>query len=209
MSNFLAIDTSSRYLTVLAQKGERQVLRHYADCAMKHSVILMDEIDAVLREAQLKPEECDFFAAVTGPGSFTGIRIGIATVKGFALATGKPVLGVTAFDLIAYNVADENFCVVIDAGRNNYYLCSYPNEPQEYCYLSEEEVKKLNKKLYGFEDLPFENYTKLDVKNCLHPAICLNKRNFSKNIQALYVRKSQAEEMRERRQSSGADGGTK
>ena len=203
MSNFLAIDTSSRYLTVLAQKGDRQVLRHLSECAMKHSQILMDEIDAALSEAELKPEECDFFAAVTGPGSFTGIRIGIATVKGFALATGKPLLGVTAFDMIAYNVADENFCVVIDAGRKYYYLCSYPGGENEYKYLSEEEVKNLNKKLYGFEDLPFENYVKLDIKNCLPPAIYLNKRGFSKNIQALYVRKSQAEEVREKRLKAG------
>lgn len=202
MSNFLAIDTSSRYLTVLAQKGDRQVLRHLPECAMKHSQILMDEIDAALTEAELKPDECDFFAAVTGPGSFTGIRIGIATVKGFALATKKPLLGVTAFDMIAYNVADENFCVVIDAGRNYYYLGSYFGGAKEYKYLSGEEVKGLNAKLYGFEDLPFENYSKLDVKSCLHPAICLNERDFSKNIQALYVRKSQAEEVREKRLKS-------
>lgn len=201
MSNFLAIDTSSRYLTVLAQKGDKKVLRHYAECAMKHSQILMDEIDAALTEAELKPEECDFFAAVTGPGSFTGIRIGIATVKGFALATGKPLLGVTAFDLIAYNVADENFGVVIDAGRKYYYLCSYLGGAKEYKYFSEEEVKSFNKKLYGFEDLPFENYLKLDVKNCLHPAICLNERNLSNNIQALYVRKSQAEENAQKRET--------
>lgn len=203
MSNFLAIDTSSRYLTVLAQKGNRQVLRHLSECAMKHSQILMDEIDSALSEAQLKPDECDFFAAVTGPGSFTGIRIGIATVKGFALATGKPLLGVTAFDMIAYNVEDKNFCVVIDAGRNYYYVGTYSDGKNEYCYLSEEEVKNLKKRLYGFEDLPFENYIKLDVKYCLPPAICLNERNFSKNIQALYVRKSQAEEVREKRLKQG------
>ena len=203
MSNFLAIDTSSRYLTVLAQKGDKQVLRHMSECAMKHSQILMDEIDAALTEAKLKPAECDFFAAVTGPGSFTGIRIGIATVKGFALATGKPLLGVTAFDLIAYNVADENFCVVIDAGRNHYYVCSYQGGAKSYCYLSEEEVKNLKNKLYGFEELPFENYFKLDIKNCLHPAICLNERNLSKNIEALYVRKSQAEEVRDAHLKSG------
>lgn len=165
---------------------------------MKHSQILMDEIDAALAMAELNPDECDFFAAVTGPGSFTGIRIGIATVKGFALATQKPLLGVTAFDMIAYNVADENFGVVIDAGRKYYYLCSYFGGAKEYKYLSEEEVKNLKTKLYGFEDLPFENYSKLDVKNCLHPAICRDKRDFSKNIQALYVRKSQAEEVREK-----------
>ena len=147
MSNFLAIDTSSRYLTVLAQKGKKQVLRHMSECAMKHSQILMDEIDAALSEAELKPEECDFFAAVTGPGSFTGIRIGIATVKGFALATDKPLLAVTAFDLIAYNVADENFCVVIDAGRNSYYVGTYLGGAKSYDYLTEEQVKNLNKKL--------------------------------------------------------------
>lgn len=203
MSNFLAIDTSSRYLTVLVQKGDKQVLRHLSECAMKHSQILMDEIDAALSEAELRPEECEFFAAVTGPGSFTGIRIGIATVKGFALATGKPLMGVTAFDLIAYNVADENFCVVIDAGRKYYYVCSYQNGAKSYNYLSEEEVKSLKIKLYGFEDLPFENYLKLDVRNCLHPAICRNERNLSKNIEALYMRKSQAEEVREARLKSG------
>lgn len=91
MSNFIAIDTSSRYLTVVAQKGERFVLRHLPECAMQHSVILMDEIDKALDELSLTPAECDFFAAVVGPGSFTGIRIGIAAVKGFALATGKKI----------------------------------------------------------------------------------------------------------------------
>ena len=50
MSNFLAIDTSSRYLTVLAQKGDKRVLRHGTDCAMRHSVILMDEVQKALEE---------------------------------------------------------------------------------------------------------------------------------------------------------------
>ena len=91
MSNYLALDTSSRYLTVLAVKGEKKVLRHSADCAMQHSVRLMGEVEAALEEAGLTPAECDFFAAVTGPGSFTGIRIGIATAKGFSKGAEKPL----------------------------------------------------------------------------------------------------------------------
>ena len=75
MSNFLAIDTSSRYLTVLAVNGEKKVLRHRDDCAMRHSVILMEEIDAAFEGAGLSPSECDFFAAVTGTGYFNFIRI--------------------------------------------------------------------------------------------------------------------------------------
>lgn len=199
MSNFLAIDTSSRYLTVLAQKGEKVVLRHVDDCAMNHSVILMDEIDAALTEADLRPDECDFFAAVTGPGSFTGIRIGIATIKGFAFAAKKPLCSVTSFDMLAYNVNSENFYIVIDAAHSHYYVCGYGAGNKitlGACYLSAEQVQSLEYPLFGFEDLPLKNYTKLNVKNCLHPAICRGLAHLSDEMHALYVRKSQAEEAR-------------
>ena len=196
MSNFLAIDTSSRYLTVLAQKGERVVLRHLPDCSMQHSVILMGEIERALNEAELTPADCDFFAAVTGPGSFTGIRIGISTVKGLALGAGKPLLGLTSFELIAYNVKSENFCVCIDAAHSHCYAQGFKGFSLAPSYLSFETVSSLGCKLYGFEDLPFENYTKIDVKNCLHPAICSIEGKISGDISALYVRKSQAEEGR-------------
>lgn len=195
MSNFLAVDTSSRYLTVLAVKGGKAVLRHVPDCALQHSVALMGEIDAALKEAQLAPAECDFFAAVTGPGSFTGIRIGISTVKGFAVATGKPLVAVTAFELIAYNVEDNNFYVVIDAAHSHYYVCGFGNGLNP-CYMGAEEVAGLGAPLYGFEDLPFENYKKLDIKDCLYPAVVRCSKNLSCNMHALYVRKSQAEEGR-------------
>lgn len=199
MSNFLAIDASSRYLTVLAVKGDKKVLRHVPDCAMKHSVILMDEIDAAFNEAGLTPAECDFFCAVTGPGSFTGIRIGIATAKGFALGTGKPLLSVTSFDLIAYNVNSENFYAVIDAAHSHYYVCGFGAGRKitlEPCYKSEEEVAAFEYPLYGFEDLTLSNYTKLNASGLLYNAVIENKEKISSEMRALYVRKSQAEEGR-------------
>lgn len=199
MSNFLAVDTSSKHLTVLAVKGEKVVLRHVSDCALKHSVVLMDEVDNALKEAELAPEECDFFAAVTGPGSFTGIRIGISTVKGFAVATGKPLVAVTAFELLAYNVEDDNFYTVIDAAHSHYYACGFNRDKKvilEPSYLSEAEVEKLGAKKYGFEDLPLRNYVKLDIRNCLYPAVIAKSALKSDKMQALYVRKSQAEENR-------------
>lgn len=170
---------------------------------MQHSVILMDEIDKALNEISLSPCECDFFAAVVGPGSFTGIRIGIATAKGFALAAGKRLLAITSFDLIAYNVTDENFYAVIDAGRGSYYVCGYAVAADgtkavavQPCYMSGESVSALNAPLYGFEDLPLANYVKIDIKNSLRPAVCANKAHLTDEIYALYVRKSQAEENR-------------
>ena len=195
MSNFLAIDTSSEYLTVLAKKGESKVLRHLPECAMQHSVILMGEIERALDELKLKPEECDFFAAVTGPGSFTGIRIGIATIKGFALAAGKPVKSVTAFDLIAYNVNSKKFLSVIDAAHGHYYVCGYTNGKITLppAYLSAAEVSALELPLYGIGNLPLENYTKLGAENCLYKAV-INCPFATEGMHALYVRKSQAEE---------------
>ena len=198
MSNFLAVDTSSRYLTVLAVKGETVVLRHIPDCALQHSVVVMGEVDKALKEADLSPEECDFFAAVTGPGSFTGIRIGISTVKGFAVATGKPLVSVTAFELLAYNIEDDNFYTVIDAAHSHYYVCGFDRDKKVIlnpCYLSEAEVESKGA-LYGFENLPLKNYKKVQIENCLYPAV-LSKSEFkSDKMQALYVRKSQAEEGR-------------
>ncbi len=102
--SFVAVDTSSKYLTVLVRKDGRDTLRFTPECAMRHSVILMDELDKVFREAGMEPADADFFAAVTGPGSFTGIRIGISAVKGFSLATGKPMMGISSFDLFADSV---------------------------------------------------------------------------------------------------------
>ena len=196
MSNYLAIDASSRYLTVVAKKGENLIVRHLSDCAMKHSVIIMDEVDAAFKEANLTPAECDFFCAVTGPGSFTGIRIGISTIKGLALGAEKPLLGITSFDLIAYNVNNENFCVVIDAAHSHFYVKGDGEKGCAPAYLSLEEVEGLNCPLYGFEDLSLKNYTKLNIKDCLPVAIEKSDGNLSEDIAALYVRKSQAEEGR-------------
>lgn len=195
--NYLAIDTSSRYLTVLAKKGEKVILRHIPDCAMKHSVVLMDEIDLALKQAQLLPEECGFFAAVTGPGSFTGIRIGISCAKGFALALDKPLLGVTSFDNIAYNVKGENFYTVIDAAHGYFYIKGYGAAESEPSYKSAEEVNALPFKKYGFEQLSLSDYSRVEIKDCLKSAVegCL-KKGFTPDISALYVRKSQAEEGR-------------
>ncbi|MDE6869002.1 MAG: tRNA (adenosine(37)-N6)-threonylcarbamoyltransferase complex dimerization subunit type 1 TsaB [Clostridia bacterium] len=197
MSNFLAIDTSSRYLTVLARKGDKKKLVHLKDCAMKHSCVLMGEIQRAMDAVGLKPDECDFFCAVTGPGSFTGIRIGVATAKGFAVGADKPVRAVTTFDLIAYNVNSENFYTVIDAAHGYYYVCGYGGGKitMPPSYISRSEVEKLSP-LFGTEDLDLENYTRLNAGDCLESAVNGSRDTEISELRALYVRKSQAEEGR-------------
>ncbi len=200
MTDFLAVDTSSKHLTVIARRGDKIVRRYTDECAMKHSVILMGEIDEALKQAGMKPQDCDFFAAVTGPGSFTGIRIGISAAKGMAFASGKKLLGVTSFDLIAYNVDScGNFAVAIDAMHGMYYLCGYGADKKvniSPCYVSGDYINSLGVPVYGFEELPLENYTKLNAGDCLFNAVCALSDNLTDTVHALYVRKSQAEEAR-------------
>ena len=87
--NFLAVDTSSDYLSVVAVKDGKCYSAFVPDCAMKHSVTLMTKVDEIFEESGLRPENLDFFSATVGAGSFTGIRIGISAIKGLALACGK------------------------------------------------------------------------------------------------------------------------
>lgn len=194
MSNYLAIDTSSRHLTVVAKKGDDVITKFLPDCSMQHSVLLMDEVEAALSEADLAPAECDFFCAVTGPGSFTGIRIGVATAKGLALGAGKKLLGLTAFDVVAYNVNSKNFCVIIDAAHSHFYAKGYGQNAFGPSYIGRDEAEALGCPLFGFEDLTLKNYQKLNISRCLPVAVERAEGNLSDDISALYVRKPQAEE---------------
>lgn len=198
MSNFLAVDTSSKHLTVAAVKGEKEVVNFIPDCAMRHSVTLMDEIEKALSEAELTLDECDYFVAVTGPGSFTGIRIGISCVKGFATALGKKAAGVTAFGLVSYNVNSGcPYLVAIDAAHDHFYVCGYGADGAEDVsprYLPRSEVEKFGRPIYGFESLDLPGYARVDVRDCLVGAA--KNCGGTDGVSALYVRKSQAEEER-------------
>ncbi len=197
-ASYVAVDTSSKYLTVLACFKGRKVLRYTPECAMRHSVILMDEIDKALKEAGMEPADADFFAAVTGPGSFTGIRIGISAVKGFALACSKPMMGITSFELFADNITADAFHVVIDAGHDHYYVQGYEgSNASRPAFVPGDTVRAYAEPLYGFEDLPLANYTRLSPGDMLEGAVCSGRHPLGEAIEALYVRKSQAEEARE------------
>lgn len=205
MRNFLAVDTSGDHLSVVVEKDGKRFSTFAEKCAMKHAATLMSAVDETLEKADMRLSECDFFAAVVGAGSFTGIRIGIATAKGFALAFSKPTLPITSFDVAAYNGIDaqdgRRLCLV-DALHDCYYACGYENG--EVCfapaYLTEEEVFALAKEgyaLFGKKGLPIAEktqVTEIDVVNGLFAAAeALSEKGNFEELSALYVRKSSAE----------------
>ena len=199
MKNFLAIDTSSKYMTVLAYIGGEKFFTYKEDCAMKHSSLLMTEIDALLQKAGAKLSDFDFFAAVVGAGSFTGIRIGISTVKGFCTAMKKPALPITSFALAAYTEKEEKLLVLSDALHESFYACGYQNGEVSISpsYISSDEANAYIKEGYtpcSLEPLSIPTKRINPAEGLYNAALSLseNENNFG-DLTALYIRKSQAE----------------
>jgi tRNA threonylcarbamoyladenosine biosynthesis protein TsaB len=124
----LAVDTSQKTVStaVLADNVIRADI--FIDSGRHHSEILLPAIEDVLLLAGLEPDEMDLFAVTIGPGSFTGLRIGAATIKGLALATGKPVVGVSTLDALAHNATPAGkwrICPMLDAQKNQVYTALY------------------------------------------------------------------------------------
>ncbi len=201
--NFVAVDTSGSYLTVVAGKRGEFYSVSIPNCSMKHSVSVMPAVDEVLKKADMTLGECDFFAAVVGAGSFTGIRIGISVVKGFCSAYNKPALPITSFAVAAYNSVDsEKILCLVDALHDSYYACGYEKGEVVYppAYLSEAEVLQLIKEGYtlcGVGEFPISQKAKVlsvDPVKGLERAVCeLVKKDAFGELTALYVRKSSAE----------------
>ncbi len=113
----LAADTSTPVNTVAICNGERIVAEAVVDCGRAHAERLMSTVDWVLREAGMDLHDLDLLAVSAGPGSFTGLRIGVAAWKGLALATGKPMVAVPTLDAMTRLGAfrDATVVVLLDA----------------------------------------------------------------------------------------------
>ena len=126
----LAIDTASSCSSVALTRGsvgEGEVLASLSlNSSVTHSQRLLMAIDWLLNESGMDLQGVDGLAVSLGPGSFTGLRIGMATVKGLATALDKPLLGVSTLDALALNCTGERLiCAVLDARKKEVYACFY------------------------------------------------------------------------------------
>lgn len=123
----LAIETSTVTGAVALLETGRVVAESRVSIAVTHGERLMAAIDGVLRSARWELADVQAFAVALGPGSFTGLRIGLSTVKGLAFATGKPVVGVPTLDALAWRLPYCAYpvCPVLDARKNEVYAALY------------------------------------------------------------------------------------
>ncbi|WP_087974563.1 tRNA (adenosine(37)-N6)-threonylcarbamoyltransferase complex dimerization subunit type 1 TsaB [Oceanobacillus rekensis] len=117
--NILAIDTSNQVLGVSLLKDDQVVGEVMTNLTKNHSVRLMPAIDNLMNEIALKPEQLDRIVVAKGPGSYTGVRIGISTAKTMAWALDIPVVGVSSLEVLAYQgrFFPEYICPFFDARR--------------------------------------------------------------------------------------------
>ncbi len=123
----LAFESSAGPASVALTVDGRLCAYAYQNGGFTHSKTLLPMADFVLSSAGVKPSEVDLFAVAAGPGSFTGLRIGVATVKGFAWAAEKPCAAVSTLLAMAYAHSEWNgiVCPAMDARRSQIYTAAF------------------------------------------------------------------------------------
>ena len=149
----LGIETATNVCSVCILDNSQLIAEYTTNITKTHSQRLMPMLEHVLANIELSPKDIEAIAVSVGPGSFTGVRIGISAAKGMAMALDTQIAGVSTLDGIAYNLMDlyaDQICVITDARRKQVYTAIYEREKwkltEDMVLPIEELVKKIKKK---------------------------------------------------------------
>jgi len=133
----LSLDTSSRDASIAVLKDEDVLLEYNFSSRDDLSAMLVPSLEFILKALSLQMEQIDAFGVGIGPGLFTGIRIGMATVKGLAFSGQKPVVGVISLKALAFKFTDtkKNVIALMDAQKGEVYLGGYRFDGGEFVEL--------------------------------------------------------------------------
>lgn len=154
----LGIDSSGMVASVALADDDVMVAEYSVNYKKTHSQTLLPMLDEIIKMTEQNLQEIDAIAVAAGPGSFTGLRIGTATVKGLALALDKPIISVPTCHALAFNLwgTDKIICPIMDARRNQVYTAIYEFVDGEITVISDQvamDIHELLEKLnaYGRE----------------------------------------------------------
>jgi tRNA threonylcarbamoyladenosine biosynthesis protein TsaB len=127
----LAVECATKTVGIALLDEEDILAEIYLSQGRHHAEVLLPAMDRLFLLTGLTPADVDLLACTVGPGSFTGLRIGVSTVKGLALATGKPVVGVSTLEALAMNAAASSrlICPMLDARKGQVYAGVYRMGP--------------------------------------------------------------------------------
>lgn len=125
----LSIDSSSKVATAAIVNEDGLIAEYTLNNKAEHSILIMEMIDNLLKSSNLTIDDIDGFAVSKGPGSFTGLRIGMATIKGLSFGSNKPYISISTLDALAYSLLnfDGIICPIMDALRDSVYTGLYKN----------------------------------------------------------------------------------
>ena len=220
----LAIDSCMNTSTVAILEDENLVALYTVNTENTHSETLLPMIRDALSSADVKPEDIDAYAVSYGPGSFTGVRIGVATVKGLAFGRNKPCVEVSTIEALAENLCgfDGIVCPVMNARRGQVYTGIFRNGVrlmEDGCMMLSDLIPILegyNEKIYfvgdgyqlaekaniknmGYTPEPLRYASGYSVGKVAYGKIKKEESVSDSDIRVNYLRKPQAEREREER----------
>lgn len=212
----LSMDSSAVTASVALTDGDEIIKSEFVNSGLTHSETLLPMITRVMDGR--KYSELDGIAITAGPGSFTGVRIGVATVKGLAFNDDIPCYSVSTLEAIAYNFVDKNavVCAVMDARRMQFYNALFRVQNGKVERLCNDraisiedlrnELKQYDKVIIAgdgaklcFQNIELENCTLADDDRIYQNAVSVAKAAQNKNaisqkaLMPVYLRQSQAE----------------
>lgn len=187
----LAVDSTGENLVIAVFDGQNVFSKISTEGAKKHNSMILPYIDATLSDAKLSINDIDILACVVGPGSFTGIRIGISTVKALATALNIKCVAVNSLELLAYNIKSDEFYTAIDCRHNSYFCGKYKDS-----YLYNIEMRVYPAEFLTDKNVKYKTSASMPVDLI---NIVIDKVNSDKygELSPIYLRKSQAERERE------------
>lgn len=153
----LALDTSATVASVALCDNEKLLAEYTLNNGNTHSETLLPMIENLLMQFGITPKDIDVFAASMGPGSFTGVRIGAATLKGLAFASGKPCVCVSTLEALAENLCafEGLICPVMNARRSQVYTALFRSDGETLTRLMPDSalaISELDEKLADYSE---------------------------------------------------------
>lgn len=216
----LSIETSAKRCAVALTEDENLIKEEIIEDENTHSVKLMPLVDKLLKENNTSINDIDLFACDIGPGSFTGIRIGVSTIKAFLDVTNKKAVGVSSLEILAEGLKENGIiCSLIDAKNQNVYCGIFEKKENVLKPIEEfkfdninnivDFAKNINKKIIfvGDGSINYKDVIKCKLENVeILEENKLNARNIgniafrkkeqavdTNNLKPMYLRKSNAE----------------
>ena len=156
----LSVDTSFEHLGLCLTRDGVPMANYYSLCKRKNSKIIFEVLDELLKNTELKLAEVDAYVINCGPGSYTGVRIGMAVVKTFAQVNKKPIVPVTSLELLAGQVSQlkNDFHVLLNCTRREIFHERFRIVEDQPVAQTQIQLTSLEKFIESYENVPVVLY---------------------------------------------------